>query len=80
MGIFRILIFGFVIWLLWFAFKRLKLTAASIKTQKQKKSVEKTTVTTVKQCAFCSVHVPEEEAIQKNDLYYCSKAHASESH
>ena len=74
MGIGRLLVLGLAIWLIWFVYKRLKASAVSIKSQKQK-----TKVASVKQCAVCSVHVPEEEAIKKGDLYYCSQAHADKN-
>jgi len=71
MGIGRLLVLGLVIWLIWFLYTRLKTSAVSRKSQKQK-----TKVLAVKQCAVCAVHVPEEEAIKKGDLYYCSQTHA----
>jgi uncharacterized protein len=27
------------------------------------------------QCAYCGLHLPKSEAINKDDNYYCSKAH-----
>ena len=49
-----------------------------MQSSKQKKQSDNNDISDVKQCAHCLVHVPESEAIKKNDLYYCCKAHASE--
>jgi uncharacterized protein len=27
------------------------------------------------QCAYCGLHLPKDEAIRTDDIYYCSKAH-----
>jgi uncharacterized protein len=27
------------------------------------------------QCAYCGLHLPKEEAVCTDDVYYCSKAH-----
>jgi len=81
MGIGRIIILGIIIWFVWFAFKRLN---SSIAIQRSKKNAEKKkkeaadaveTVTVIRQCEFCSIHVPEDEAIKQNGLYYCCQAH-----
>ena len=73
MGITRLLLLGLIIWLIFFLIKRFKLAqAARITNQKKAK------VTTVRQCAVCAVHVPENEAVLKGDLYYCSQAHADQ--
>lgn len=77
MGIGRVLVLGLAIWLIWFVFKRLKSTAVSIKSQKQQATKASDDVSNIKQCAVCSVHVPENEAIKKGDLFYCSEAHAN---
>ena len=31
-------------------------------------------------CAHCGVHVPESEAIQDGDRFYCSKEHLNAAH
>jgi uncharacterized protein len=42
--------------------------------QKVSKSQQVKSVDSV-QCAYCGLHLPKTEAISKDDIYYCSKAH-----
>ncbi len=71
MGIIRLITVAAVIWLAWFFFKRFQRYA------EEKKQIPKKEepISSVKKCAVCGVYVPEHEAFERNDRYYCSRAH-----
>lgn len=72
MGIVRLLTILFIIWFIWSLYRRFiqqQTGKPAVKTSAREK------VPTVKQCAFCGIHIPLEEAIQRNGRYYCSQGH-----
>ena len=73
MGLFRLLIIIFLIWLGYYFVKRLlKATHSKGPAQKPRK------LENMVQCARCGLHVPEEEAIKLHERYYCSPEHRDE--
>ena len=32
----------------------------------------------MKKCAQCSMHIPEQQGVHHNDLFFCSEAHRNE--
>ena len=75
MGITRLIIIGLLIWLAWMMYRRF-IQYQNTKQQSTKTSQE--SVSNIKKCAVCGVHVPQIEAIKKGDRYYCSKAHCDQ--
>ena len=73
MGIVRLLIVLIIVWFVWSIYRRY------IQQQTRKpplnSSTAKNNVPSVKQCAFCGVHIPLEEAIQRKGRYYCCQSH-----
>ncbi|MDH3327551.1 MAG: PP0621 family protein [Gammaproteobacteria bacterium] len=76
MGIIRLITVVAVIWLVWFFFKRFQ---QNLINRKQAAVKSNNTVSSVKKCAECGVHVPESEALEHNGLYYCSASHKKSS-
>ncbi|MDH5601226.1 MAG: PP0621 family protein [Gammaproteobacteria bacterium] len=69
MGLIRFIIIALIIYLLILIFKRW----AANKNPPSSGSQENSTV--MVQCKTCKLHVPETEALKKNDEYYCSQEH-----
>jgi len=76
MGIVRLITVAAIIWLVWFFFKRFQQNMLERKKTSEHQNKKKTdTVSNVRKCAVCGIHVPESEAIAHNGRYYCSTAH-----
>ncbi len=63
----RLIVFIALISLILFVYR--KLTAPKQPSTTAKSSEE------MKKCAHCGVHLPKNEAIEEDDLYFCSKEH-----
>jgi uncharacterized protein len=70
MGLIRLLIWIFIIWLAIHFIKRW-LNAPSKKRQPPKAKRIETFVA----CHKCGLHIPQQEAIESQGRYYCSEAH-----
>ena len=70
MTIIRILALFLLFWLI-FRIIRIKMDKRRIVTKKQSKIVD------IKKCSYCGVHIPENEAIQSDDKYYCCSEHVN---
>jgi len=65
-----------LIWLAYGFFRRqMKLHQ---QTQQQVKQKKRYPIKDVKPCALCGLHIPENESIKKDELYFCSYQHLQE--
>jgi uncharacterized protein len=69
MGLGRLLTIVILIWLGYLLYKRL-----IAPTRKNKKSHSKSIENTVR-CAYCQLHIPEQEAVSRAGRHYCSQQH-----
>ena len=73
MGLIRLIIFALVIWMLWRVVK-------NFQTSQSKKDNKENTRGEIEQsnmvlCQFCSVHVPEQDAVRHEKQWFCSDRH-----
>jgi len=73
MGLFRLLIIIFLIWLAYYFVRRM-LLANQTKTGRKKPGKLENMV----RCAKCGLHIPEQEAVKSHERYYCSETHRDE--
>ena len=69
MNLIRLIVIVLIIYLVIQMFKRWaqnKNAASSVKQEKLKNMV---------QCEVCQLHIPEDEALQRDGLFFCSQAH-----
>ena len=71
MGLIRLIIFGLVIWMLWRLIKNFLARQNSNNRTSDKKLVKGNMVA----CHYCTVHVPENAAVEHNQLWFCSEGH-----
>ena len=69
MSLIRLLVIALIIYLLIQIFKRW----AANKNNSSQKLQDKSTK--MVQCKTCQLHIPENEALEKDGEYYCSQAH-----
>lgn len=67
MGLIRIIVIALIVYLLIQIFKRW----AANKSSTSEKLEEKQMV----QCEICSLHIPEDEALQRDGKFFCSQEH-----
>lgn len=72
MGLIRLLIYLFIIWLAVSFFKRLLHSPAKSNPKKNNSSRQ---VESFVACHKCGLHIPQQEAIEHNGHYYCCRAH-----
>lgn len=70
MGLIRLLIYIFLIWLVVSFVKRLLNPPPQSRRTAKPKQVENFVA-----CHKCGLHIPQQEAIEHQGHYYCSKAH-----
>lgn len=70
MGLIRLLIYIFIIWLAVQFIKRLLNPPARPHSKQKPKQVESFVA-----CHKCGLHIPQQEAIESQGYYYCSKEH-----
>ncbi len=68
MNLIRLIVIGLIIYLL---ARIIKGWAANKNANKNAKTQE----TKMVRCNVCQLHIPEDEALQKNGLFYCSQEH-----
>jgi uncharacterized protein len=71
MALIRFIIIALIVYLLIVIFKRW----AANKNPPSTKPKDGSTSTSMVQCKTCKLHIPENEALQKNGEYYCSQEH-----
>ncbi len=73
MGLIRLVVILVIVWLVY------SLTRRWLATLDQKKNAKKqagsSRIETMVSCAHCGLHIPQQEAIQAQDKYYCSDKH-----
>lgn len=70
MGLIRLIILALVIWMFWRLVKNFQAKQAGKNSGKQ--HIENSNMVL---CRYCSVHVPEKEAIHHEQLWFCSENH-----
>ena len=71
MGLIRLVIFALVIWLVWRMIKNYQASQA----RRKNSGNQKLTSGNMVACHYCSVHVPENDAIAHEQLWFCSESH-----
>lgn len=71
MGLIRLIIFALVIWMLWRFIKNFQARQNSNKNTSDKKLTRGNMVA----CQYCAVHVPESDAVEHEQLWFCSEGH-----
>jgi uncharacterized protein len=77
----RLLLILGIIFLAWIAYRFFQNTwsqrVKEIENQKQKRSMGKDSdrIQTIKACAYCKTHIPENDGIFEKGLFYCSYQH-----
>ena len=72
MGLIRLIIFALVIWMFW---RLIKNYQASLNNKKQASGNKKLDNKNMVACHYCTVHVPEQDAVGYDQLWFCSEAH-----
>ncbi|MEE9160316.1 MAG: PP0621 family protein [Gammaproteobacteria bacterium] len=72
MGLIRFIVIVSFIWLVVVLIQKLRQQGQGGHGQRQKISVIKKKMV---QCAYCSIYVPKEDALQRNDNYFCCPDH-----
>lgn len=57
--------------LVWLAFRYFRVKFKQLKHHQQ----EQAHIHNVKPCAYCGTHIPEQDALLKNEKYFCSDEH-----
>jgi uncharacterized protein len=70
MGLFRLLTFILIILIAW---RMIKNYQAKLKTDVPKPKI--TARERVVKCEYCATHIPEEDAINEDSLYFCCQDH-----
>lgn len=71
MNLIRLIIFGLIFWLLYRTVQRLLNKPESPQPQQPRK----VTSTDMVRCAYCGIHIPKNEALERDGHYYCSEEH-----
>ena len=69
MSLIRLIVIALIIYLLIQIFKRWAANKNSSSSEQQQNS------TVMVQCKTCKLHIPENEALEKDGDFYCSQAH-----
>ena len=70
MALIRILVIALVVWLL------IRMLRNWMDRKAVKPAPKAEQIDTVVRCAHCGLHIPQQEAVQVGDQYYCSKEHS----
>lgn len=70
MGFYKLIIVSVAVWIAFRLYKHLTNRPSVSKKQSGKNASKK-----MVQCKTCGLHVPIDEALSKNDDYYCCSAH-----
>ena len=73
MNLLRILLIALAVWIVILLIRNAR-ARKQASDQRPKKQVED-----MVECAHCGVHLPENEAIQDGDKYFCSESHRQQS-
>lgn len=72
MGLIRLVIFALVIWLIW---RMIKNYQVKQKNKNRQSANNKISNTNMVACHYCTVHVPENEAVAHEEKWFCSDKH-----
>ncbi len=67
----RLILIACLVWLLLVFIQKLRQARQSGQDQQERAVVKKQMV----QCVYCSVYVPKDDALRKNDEYFCCISH-----
>jgi uncharacterized protein len=70
MNLIRLIIIGLIIWFLYRAFQRML-----EKPRTSEKTKRPTTSRDMVKCAHCGIHIPRDEALEREGELYCSTEH-----
>ena len=70
-GLLRLIVLALLIWLIIRLYQRFK----SLGKQDRSRNEPPRPIENMVRCAQCGTHVPEQEALQQDGQYYCSRAH-----
>ncbi|NOZ36930.1 MAG: hypothetical protein GXP11_02465 [Gammaproteobacteria bacterium] len=73
MGLVRLVVILIIAWLIYSTTRRW--LASLDQKWDQKKSGRSEKIETMVSCAYCGLHVPQNEALQAQGKYYCSSEH-----
>ncbi len=73
MGLIRLVIILVIAWLVYSLTRRWLATLERQRTQKKQPGSSR--IETMVSCAHCGLHIPQNEAVQAGDKYYCSDKH-----
>ncbi|MCK5697477.1 MAG: hypothetical protein KAI02_04890 [Gammaproteobacteria bacterium] len=75
----RILLILGIIFLIWMAYRFLNETwserVREVEEKARKESQKSKPIQQVKACAYCKTHIPEDEGIYEQGLFFCSYQH-----
>ncbi len=75
----RILLILGLVFLIWMAYRFLNDTwskrVQEVEEKARKQSQQAKPIQQVKACAYCKTHIPEDEGIYKQGLFFCSYQH-----
>lgn len=63
-----------IFFLIWMAYRYLQGSWAN-RVKKVEQQAPKTPLKTMKACAYCKTHIPEDDGIEKDGLFFCSYQH-----
>ena len=69
MNLIRLIVIGLIIWLVYRMFYRL------LNKPKAQQKVKKQSPRDMVKCAHCGIHIPSEEALERDGHFYCSPEH-----
>ena len=70
MNLLRIVLIALAVWIIFRLWQGRRDRAKQVSSKKTVK-----TISTMVPCAVCAMHIPESEALQRGDKYYCSQQH-----
>jgi uncharacterized protein len=70
MNLIRLVVIGLIIWLLYRMFQRMLNKPETTQNEPQEKPSGR-----MVKCAHCGIHIPQDEALEQDEHYYCSPEH-----
>lgn len=62
----------------WLAFRYFRIQLMLREQKQNQKDTQHKPIQEVRPCSYCGVHMPEDEMLNKNKLYFCSYQHMLE--
>jgi uncharacterized protein len=70
MNLIRLVVIGLIIWLLYRMFQRMLNKPETTQNESQERPSRR-----MVKCAHCGIHIPQDEALEQDEHYYCSPEH-----